>query len=100
MRGAVIVLTLWSAAALGTEAPIAITCATVIDRRDFGRSAVDRRNTVLVDDGRIAAVGRRVRVPPNARRVDGKGLFLVPVYIDGFSAQANQSFANAHLYMG
>ena len=40
--------------------------------------------TVLVRDGRIAAVGpaARVRVPAGARRIDGRGRFLVPGLAD------------------
>src|SRR5687768_8063378 len=40
--------------------------------------------TVLVRDGRIAAVGasRTVRVPSGARRIDGRGKFLIPGLAD------------------
>lgn len=82
---------------------IVITGATLIDLRDFGRSAHDVRGAVVViEDGVITAAGPRsaVRVPKGATRIDAKGLYIVPGYIDGFAAQANQAFANAHLYMG
>ncbi|QOY93996.1 amidohydrolase family protein [Massilia sp. UMI-21] len=40
--------------------------------------------SVLVEDGRIAAVhrGKGGRMPPGARRVDGKGYYLLPGLID------------------
>jgi imidazolonepropionase-like amidohydrolase len=38
--------------------------------------------TVLVRDGRIAAIGRSVTIPANARRVDGTGRFLIPGLAD------------------
>ncbi len=40
------------------------------------------RGTVLVRNGRIAAVGRNVKVPPKAERVDAAGRLLTPGFID------------------
>jgi imidazolonepropionase-like amidohydrolase len=58
-------------------APIAITGVTVIDVAG-GRRLADR--TVVVRQGRIAAVdsGPGAVVPAGARRVDGRGRFLLP----------------------
>ncbi len=41
-------------------------------------------STVLVRDGRIAAVGpsQSIRVPPEARRIDGRGKYLIPGLAD------------------
>src|SRR5688572_9833325 len=41
-------------------------------------------STVLVRDGRIAAVGpgRTVRIPAGARRIDGRGKYLIPGLAD------------------
>ncbi|HEX2191434.1 MAG TPA: amidohydrolase family protein [Longimicrobiaceae bacterium] len=68
----------WSA---GEGAPLAITRVAVVDVNagDAG-SALLRDRTVLVRHGRIAAVGpaREVRIPRDARVVDGRGKFLVP----------------------
>ena len=57
--------------------PIAIERVTVIDVRT-GRRLVD--HTVVVDGGRIAAVGSHatVAVPDGATLVDGDGRFLIP----------------------
>jgi hypothetical protein len=59
----------------------AITGATVIP---MDRERVLRRHTVLVRDGRIAALGPdgRVRIPPGTTRIDGRGRFLVPGLAD------------------
>lgn len=65
----------------------AITGATVITMRG---DSVIRDATLLVRDGRIAAVGRRtdVRLPRNARVVDGRGQYVIPGLAD----------MHAHLY--
>lgn len=81
----------------------ALTGATLVDLRDFGRSSRDVPNsTVVVKDGQVIAVGRtgQIRVPSGARRIDARGKWLIPGLIDGFSAQFDQGFANANLVMG
>jgi len=49
---------------------------TTVVRPEEGRSIP--RVTVLVEDGRIAAVGPRIRIPAGARRIDARGKFLMP----------------------
>lgn len=64
------------AAALGA-APLAIVHATLID----GSGAPPRADTaVIVDGGRIVALGdpARTPLPPGARFVDARGKFLIP----------------------
>jgi imidazolonepropionase-like amidohydrolase len=65
----------------------AITGVTVIP---MSADTVFRNATVLVENGRIAAVGpvRSVRVPDGVRRIDGTGRFLMPGLAD----------MHAHLY--
>ncbi len=65
----------------------AITGATVITMRG---DSVLRDATVLVRDGRIAAVGpsAQVRVPRGTRSIDGRGRFIIPGLAD----------LHAHLY--
>jgi imidazolonepropionase-like amidohydrolase len=48
-----------------------------------GPSAVSNR-TVLIQDGRIAAIGARaqIAVPPGARVIDGRGRYLIPGLAD------------------
>jgi imidazolonepropionase-like amidohydrolase len=66
---------------------VAITGATVVTM--MGDSVL-RDATVLVRGGRIAAVGpsSRVQIPAGARRIDGRGKFVVPGFAD----------MHAHLY--
>jgi hypothetical protein len=40
--------------------------------------------TVLIEDDRIRAVGADVVIPPEARRVEARGLHVIPGLIDGF----------------
>jgi imidazolonepropionase-like amidohydrolase len=64
-----------------TPGTFAITDVTVIP---MAGDSVIPEATVVVRDGRIAAVGAaaEVRVPPGARRVDGRGKFLIPGLAD------------------
>ena len=63
------------------DAPLAIVDVTVIPVVTAGMLP---RQTVLIRDGRIIAVGPRasVRLPGNARVIDGRGKFLVPGLVD------------------
>ncbi|MFN2567530.1 MAG: amidohydrolase, partial [Gemmatimonadaceae bacterium] len=74
---AVTALSLPAQAAQTRARPIAITGVTVTD---VTRGLHRRGMTVVVADGRIAAVGRvsQIRVPAGARVVDGAGQFLMP----------------------
>jgi hypothetical protein len=84
-------------------APLVITGGTVIDVREYGSSTRDLRDAVVViERGKITAVGPRASTkrPAGARVIDARGKYIVPGYIDGFAALANQAFANAYLYLG
>jgi len=61
--------------------PLAITNVTVIDAVQAQRL---RARTVLIDDGRITAVGAAaaIALPHDAVRIDGRGKFLVPGLVD------------------
>jgi imidazolonepropionase-like amidohydrolase len=78
-----IMLAAVSAAQSAAPAPnqtIVIRGATVIDtagERDLDDS------TVIVADGRIKAVGRKLRIPRGARVIEAKGKYLIPGLIDG-----------------
>ncbi|MBL8983423.1 MAG: hypothetical protein JNL26_14620, partial [Gemmatimonadetes bacterium] len=67
---------------------LAITGGTVID--GSGRAPIPDA-TVLIRDGRVAAVGpaRDVNVPAGTTRVDARGKFVIPGLMD----------ANLHLYL-
>lgn len=46
------------------------------------RERVLRGQTVLVENGRIAAIGPRLVIPADARRIDARGLWLSPGLAD------------------
>src|SRR5690348_15031119 len=50
--------------------------------------------TVVVQDGKITAVGHDVSIPPKASAVDGTGLFLTPGLIDCHSHTAIEGSVN------
>jgi hypothetical protein len=84
-------------------APLIISGGTIVDVRDYGSSARDLRDAVVViERGKITAVGPRAstKTPAGSRKIDARGKYIVPGYIDGFASLANQAFANANLYMG
>ena len=91
-------------AAVGaTQHRLAIVGGTIIDVRDGGRSRMDLDDAVvLVEDGRITAVGPRagVVVPEGFRVLDASGGYLVPGLIDCFCTLNNQAYAHALLAMG
>lgn len=65
----------------GAQETIAITNVTVISMAGAGQTSA---RTVLVRDGRIAQIGPSsvIRVPPDARVVDGSRKFLIPGLFD------------------
>lgn len=76
---------MWLAAQVGpsdagpqTAAAVAITGGTV----HTGTGEVLEGATVLIEGGRIVAVGTQVRVPAGARRVDATGKIVTPGLID------------------
>ena len=76
---------------------------TVVDVSSFGASTADIRDaTVIVENGRITAVGprRSTKVPRGAQLIDAAGKFIVPGLNDVFATINNQAYANAFLYMG
>jgi hypothetical protein len=82
---------------------IALVGGTLLDVSGFGRSSADIQDAVVVLRGdEIVAAGPRasVKIPPEARRIDVSGKYIVPGLTDGFGGLGNQSFANAYLYMG
>jgi len=77
--------------------------ATLIDVDNYGNSTRDLPDAVIViTDGTITAVGSRrtVEVPRGATVVEVTGKYLLPGLCDSFIGVANQSIADAMLYMG
>lgn len=62
----------------GTPGTFAITDATIVTVS----GATILNGTVVIKDGKIAAVGQNVSVPSGAIRIDGKGLSVYPGMID------------------
>jgi hypothetical protein len=85
------------------EPPLVLTGGTVIDVANWGHSAHDIPDAVvIIREGKIAAVGQPgdVPVPKGARIIDCTGKFLIPGLIDGYAGMNSQAQANANLYMG
>ena len=83
--------------------PLVLLGGTIIDVTDWGRSALDQQNSiVIIENGKITDVGSRlvIQVPKGAQVIDCTGKFLIPGLIDGFTGMNSQGQANAHLYMG
>jgi hypothetical protein len=83
--------------------PLVLAGGTVVDVTDWGRSARDLQDAVVVvRDGRIVEVGSRfaVSIPKGARVIDCTGKYLIPGLVDGFAGMNSQGQANANLYMG
>ena len=90
-------------AAPAPQAPLVLAGGTVIDVSNWGRSARDINDAiVIVNQGLINAVGSRdeVPIPKGARVVDCTGKFLIPGLVDGLAGMSSQGQANADLYMG
>lgn len=88
---------------LAPPAPLVLAGGTLVDVSDWGRSAKDLSDAVvIVRDGRIADAGPRgaVAIPKGARVIDCSGRFLIPGLIDGFAGMNSQGQASADLYMG
>ncbi len=86
-----------------SPAPLVLEGGTVIDVTDWGRSAKDLKDAVvIVLNGRITDVGTRASlpVPKGARVIDCTGKFIVPGLVDGFAGMNSQGQASANLYMG
>ena len=83
--------------------PLVLAGGTVVDVTDWGRSAKDIADAVVIlRDGRITDVGTRfeVPIPKGARVIDCTGKFIIPGLIDGFAGMNSQGQASADLYMG
>jgi hypothetical protein len=88
---------------LSASVPLVLAGGTVVDVTDWGRSAKDLQDAVvIVRDGRITDVGSRmaVSIPKGARVIDCTGKYLIPGLVDGFAGVNSQGQASANLYMG
>ena len=83
--------------------PLVLTGGTLIDVTDWGHSARDIQNVVvIIRDGKISEVGpaASIVIPKVARIIDCTGKFIVPGLVDGYAGMNSQGQASANLYMG
>jgi hypothetical protein len=106
-RGFLLALAGWSLGGLlawtQTPAPLVLAGGTVIDVTNWGHSAADLPNAVvIIENGKIEEVGPAdtVQVPKGARVVDCAGKYIIPGLIDGYVGMSTQGEASASLYMG
>jgi hypothetical protein len=91
------------AAVPAESVPLVLTGATLIDVTDWGRSARDIQNAVvIIRDGRISEAGpaSSIIIPKVARIIDCAGKFIIPGLVDGYAGMNSQGQASANLYMG
>ncbi len=84
-------------------APLVLAGGTVVDVSNWGHSARDIPDAIVViREGKITEVGLpgAVPIPKGARIIDCTGKFLIPGLIDGYAGLNSQAQANANLYMG
>ena len=80
--------------------PVTRTVALTNARVVVSPGRVLERATVLVRDGRIEAVGERVAVPFDARRIAADSLTVYAGFVDAFSAAGVPAPADAERYTG
>ena len=93
----------WAAQGPTPPVPLVLAGGTVIDVTDWGRSAKDLQDAiVIIQAGRITDVGPRATlpIPKGARVIDCTGKFIIPGLVDGFAGMSSQGEASANLYMG
>jgi Amidohydrolase family len=86
-----------------SSVPLALAGGTIVDVTDWGRSAKDLPDSIVIlREGRITDVGTRadLPIPKGAQVIDCTGKFLIPGLVDGFTGMNSQGQASAHLYMG
>jgi imidazolonepropionase-like amidohydrolase len=66
---------------------VAITNATIMT----AAKGTIPRGTVLIRDGKIAAVGSNVSVPNGAQVIDGNGKYVIPGIVDAHSHSASEA---------
>ncbi len=66
---------------------VAITNATIMT----ASSGTIQRGTILIRDGRIAAVGQNVTVPAGAQVIDGTNRYVIPGIVDAHSHTAAEA---------
>src|SRR6185436_13957808 len=81
-RAQTLALALALVATVAAAETVAITGGRVVT---LGPAGTIEGGTVLIQDGRIAAVGRDVPIPTDARRIDAAGKVVTPGFMDSLS---------------
>jgi imidazolonepropionase-like amidohydrolase len=84
-------LAIAAATARAADPPLAIVGGTILT---VGPQGTIEKGTVVIRDGKIAAVGRDVTAPPGARVIDAAGRFVMPGIIDAHSHTAIEADVN------
>lgn len=58
------------------------TTLAIVDARVFDGEAWHTNTSILIDDGRISAIGADIDIPEDIRRIDGSGHSVLPGLID------------------
>src|SRR5690349_13656856 len=74
---------LWAFPVIAQQVPVALAGATVV----VGNGQVLPQATVVMQNGRIEAVGADVAVPPGATVIDARGLRIYPGLIDALTEE-------------
>jgi imidazolonepropionase-like amidohydrolase len=72
---------------------VAITNATVLT----ASHGTIENGTILIRNGKIAAVGKNLAVPPGAQVIDGQGKYVMPGIIDAHSHSASEGINEGSL---
>jgi len=84
-------LVVLAAAAHAAEKPVAIVGGTILTA---GPQGAIEKGTVVIRDGKIAAVGRDVTAPAGATIIDAAGRYVIPGIIDAHSHTAIEADVN------
>jgi len=79
---AILLLALLAAVPAAAQQTVVITGATI---HTLGPQGTIKNGTIVIEDGKIRAVGVSVPVPAAARRIDARGRIVTPGLFDSFS---------------
>lgn len=83
--------------AFGRQKPAVAVKATAFVNATIwtcGRRGVVKKGTILIEDGRITKVGRKLKLPTDVHKIDAKGMHITPGIIDCHSHMATDGGVN------
>lgn len=72
-----------SAATAQNSKPLALVGARI----ELGNGTVLERGTLVIRDGKIAAVGEQIQIPPDTQQIDLQGQTVYPGFIDSYTTR-------------